>query len=82
MKESNAFLPLFCALSFAIAGILNIYSFDDGSSIAVYWVLFLSILRFIRLYLVDYRGVTSFFFDCFLENNNYSCIFAPDNNYK
>ena len=61
MKESNAFLPLFCALSFAIAGILNIYSFDDGSSIAVYWVLFLSILRFIRLYLVDYRGVTSFF---------------------
>jgi len=61
VKESNAFLPLFCALSFAIAGILNIYSFDDGSSIAVYWVLFLSILRFIRLYLVDYRGVTSFF---------------------
>ena len=61
MKESNAFPPLFCALSFAIAGILNIYSFDDGSSIAVYWVLFLSILRFIRLYLVDYRGVTSFF---------------------
>ena len=37
---------------------------------------------FIRLYLVDYRGITSFFFDCFLENNNYSCIFAPDNNYK
>lgn len=35
--------------------------FNDGSSIAVYWGLFLSILRFIRLYLVDYRGITSFF---------------------
>ena len=61
MKESNAFAPLFCALSFAIAGILNIHSFDDGSNIAVYWVLFLLILRFIRLYLVDYSGVISFF---------------------
>ena len=60
MKESNAFAPLFCALSSAIAGILNIHSFDDGGSIAVYWVLFLLILRFIRLYLVDYSGVTSF----------------------
>ena len=60
MKESNAFAPLFCALSFAIAAILNIHSLDDGSNIAVYWVLFLLILRFIRLYLVDYSGVTSF----------------------
>ena len=61
MKESNAFVSLFCALSFAIAGVLHIHSFDDDSSIAVYWGLFLSILRFIRLYLVDYRGITSFF---------------------
>ena len=61
MKESNAFTSLFCALSFAIAGVLHIHSFDDGGSIAVYWGLFLSILRFIRLYLVDYRGITSFF---------------------
>lgn len=61
MKESNAFSPLFWALSFAIAGVLHIHSFNDGSSIAVYWGLFLSILRFIRLYLVDYRGITSFF---------------------
>lgn len=60
MKESNAFLPFLCALSFAIAAILNIHSLDDGSNIAVYWVLFLLILRFIRLYLVDYSGVTSF----------------------
>ena len=52
---------MFWALSFAIAGVLHIHSFDDGSSIAVYWGLFLSILRFIRLYLVDYRGITSFF---------------------
>ncbi|MBF1441660.1 MAG: hypothetical protein HXN44_05905 [Prevotella nanceiensis] len=46
MKESNAFAPLLYALSSAIAGILNIHSFDDGSSITVYWGLFLSILRF------------------------------------
>ncbi|WP_448923707.1 hypothetical protein [Hoylesella nanceiensis] len=46
MKESNAFAPLFCALSSAIAGILNIYSFDDGGSMAHYWHLFVLILRF------------------------------------
>ena len=61
MKESNAFSPLFWALSFAIAGILHIHSFDDGSSMAVYWGLFLSILRLIRLYLVDNRGLHHFF---------------------
>ena len=60
MKESNAFPPLFCTLSFAIAGILNIHSFDYGGSMAFYWHLLVSILRFIRLYLVDYSGVTSF----------------------
>ncbi|MBW4835482.1 hypothetical protein KZY54_09685 [Prevotella nanceiensis] len=46
MKESNAFAPLFCALSFAIAGILNIHSFDDGSSMVHYWHLFVSIIGF------------------------------------
>jgi len=46
VKESNAFAPLFCALSFAIAGILNIHSFDYGGSMAHYWDLFVSIIGF------------------------------------
>ncbi|MBF1454484.1 MAG: hypothetical protein HXN51_02660 [Prevotella nanceiensis] len=46
MKESNAFAPLLYALSFAIAGILNIHSFDYGGSMAHYWDLFVSIIGF------------------------------------
>ena len=82
MKESNAFAPLLYALSSAIAGILNIHSVDYGGSVAFYCGLLVSILRFNSPLPYWLLGCYIIFFDYFLENNKYSCIFAPNNDYK